>query len=236
MKGILLASLVTVATAVPTPPPSLAPVAPQTVPTPPPALTLQKDAPATELPFWKTKPDVAKRLRETRDVVVSVRNEDVTVDGKKLVRFTIKGAGTVSRNKDVAFRIAQQYEKLKEVSSHFKTVSYDAEKKELFVICEALGWQARMIMKMTPVSEDWRSEIQWQVIWGHFLGMKGTMGFEKVDDTHTEVSILTNYESEKLPLPRVLMGFAFEVIAQKVAEAMRTHLETMQDPVIPTSK
>lgn len=85
-------------------------------------------------------------------------------------------------------------------------------------------------MKMTPVDEPWRSELQWEVIWGHFLGMKGVLGFEKVDDTHTEVSIQTNYEAEKLPLPRALMGFAFEVIAQKVAERMRTHLEAMPDP------
>ncbi|MEK7358194.1 MAG: hypothetical protein AAB250_17235 [Bdellovibrionota bacterium] len=218
------------------------PLATQPAPTPPPALSLQpppvlsvkKNAPPSELPFWRTKPDVRKRLMENREVVVSVRNEDVTnVAGKKLIRFTIRGVGLVTRNKEVAFRIAQQYPKLKDVSSHFKTVNYDASKRELFLICEALGFQARQILKMTPVEEDWRSEIQWEVIWGAFLGMKGVLGFEKVSDTHTEVSIQTNYEAEKLPLPRVLMGFAFEVIAQKVAERMRTHLESMKDPVLP---
>lgn len=208
----------------PTPPPALAP-------NPSPQLSIRKETPATELPFWKTKPDVRKRLHENRDVVVAVRNEDVkAADGKKLVRFTIRGVGLVKRNKDVAFRLAQQYPRLKEVSSHFKTVNYHAERSEVFLICEALGWQARQILKVTPVSEDWRSEIQWEVIWGHFLGMKGIIGFEKVDEQRTEVSIQTNYEAETLPLPRVLMGFAFEVIAQKVAEKMRTHLESASAP------
>ncbi|MES2963806.1 MAG: hypothetical protein V4760_07935 [Bdellovibrionota bacterium] len=197
---------------------------------PPPQLSIRKDAAKSELPFWKTKPDIRKRLAD-RDIIVSVKNDDVKrPDGKKVVRFTINGVGHVSRNKDTAFKIAQQYSKLKEVSSHFKTVNYDANRGEVFMICEALGYQARMIMKMTPVSEDWRSEIQWEVIWGHFQGMKGTLGFEKVDETHTEVSIVTNYEAETLPLPRVLMGFAFEVISQKVAEKMRTHLESMPEP------
>ncbi len=205
-----------------TPPPGLFIPATPAVSSPPPALLGKKDLPANDRPFWRKKPELMQKIREERAVLVSVRQEDV---GNKQVRFLMAGAGSVSRSKDFCFKTAQQYSKLKEVSNHFRDVNFDSKTGQLYMVTEALGYQARMILKVTPVSEDWRSELQWEVIWGHFKGMSGIVGFESLDSTHTEVSLISKYQADELPLPRVLMGLALEVITQKVAEKMRHFIE-----------
>jgi hypothetical protein len=161
-------------------------------------------------------------MLEERFITVSVKHEDAP-NGR--VAFIMSGAGDVARPKEASFKLAQEYPRLKEVSDHFKTVSFDEKQQKLFIITEALGYQARMLMKLTPVREDWRSEVQWEVIWGSFKGMKGVIGFERLAPRLTEVSFQARFEAEELPIPKFLMGFALEVVTQKVAEKMRTYLE-----------
>ncbi|MES2856870.1 MAG: hypothetical protein V4692_13460 [Bdellovibrionota bacterium] len=177
----------------------------------------------TTLPeaFWK-KPAIQKKLKE-REVIVGVTTTQVS---KEKVRFAMTAAGHVNRSREHCYAVAQEYPKLKEVSSHFKTLNWNAEKSELFMVTEALGFQARMIMKMTPVTDTKRSAIGFEVIWGHFTGMKGEIGFDPIDSRSTEMSFRANYEAKELPLPKALMGFALEVINQKVAEKMRSYIET----------
>lgn len=183
----------------------------------------------TELgePFWKGKPKLIQKMREERAVIVSVRSSELA---KNLIQFHMQGAGWVSRSKDQAFAIARQYQNLKEVSSHFKTVVYDQKSDQLFVVTEALGYQARMRLQMSVVEQDKKNLIRWEVIWGHFKGMKGVIGFEAVARNKTEVTMLALYEADELPLPKTLIGFALEVVVQKVAEKMRSYLESHDRP------
>ncbi len=187
-----------------------------------PKLSYTENAKATEKPYWKSKPDLLKRMSDERFITVSVNRQDLP-DGR--VIFTMSGAGDVARGKDTCFATAQDYNKLKEISDHFKTVTFEPKTQKLFIVTEALGYQARMMMQLTPVQDDWRSEVQWEVIWGSFKGMKGVIGFERLGPRATEVSFSGRFEAPELPIPKILMGFALEVITQKVAEKMRTYLE-----------
>lgn len=189
------------------------------------------EPPKAELPFWKRKPELQKKIREDRAIFVSVRREDLERD-PGLMRFTMLGAGLVARPKDFCFRLGQQYHRLTQISDHFRTVNHDPRTNQLFLITEALGYQARMILKLNPVSGDRRSEIQWKVIWGAFKGMTGVIGFEKEGEGKTEVSIIAKYEAKELPIPKVLMGFALEVVTQKVAEKMRTYIASQPQTVL----
>ena len=191
-------------------------------PTPPPHLSFAKDGPLFSKPYWKAKPALMKRMSEERFIAVSVNRNDLP-SGK--IEFTMAGAGVVNRDKEASFRVAQDYSKLKEISAHFKTVTFDEKAQKLFIVAEALGYEARMLMRLTPVTDDWRSEVQWEVVWGSFKGMKGIIGFEKLGSRSTEVSFQGRFEAPELPIPKFLMGFALEVIVQKVAEKMRTYLE-----------
>jgi hypothetical protein len=189
-----------------------------------PALSRRRDQPREAL-FWRVKPEIYRKITEERAVVVSVTRTDLK-DEPGMIHFAMKGAGIVGAPKNFSFRTAQEYEKLKQISDHFRTVVFDPNSRRLFLIMEALGYQARMVLQITPVSEDWRSEIQWQVIWGAFKGMTGVIGFEHEGSDRCEISLISDYKSDHLPLPKVLMGFTLEVLTQKVAEKMRTFIET----------
>ncbi|RYZ76380.1 MAG: hypothetical protein EOP05_05210, partial [Proteobacteria bacterium] len=193
---------------------------PSPTPAPTPArLSIEKNAPKSAQPFWRTKPELQKKMSEQRSIIVSVQQNDLP-GGK--VGLTMNGAGHIQRPKETCFLLAQDFPKLKEVSDHFRVVNWDPLSQRLFVITEAMGYQSRMLMKITPVSEDWRSEIQFEVVWGHFTGMKGLIGFQKIGPRTTEVSFTAHYEADELPIPKILMGFALEIVTQKVAEKMRT--------------
>lgn len=175
------------------------------------------------MPFWKSKPELMKKMADDRAIVVSVHRDD---EKNGQIVFTMAGAGVVARDKDACFKISQEFAKLKDVSDHFQTVTYDPKEQKLFVVTQALGYQARMIMQLKIVSEDWRSEIQWEVIWGTFKGMKGVIGFEKLGARSAEVSFTGSFEAKEFPIPKIIMGFALEVVTQKVAESMRKYIET----------
>ena len=56
--------------------------------------------------------------------------------------------------------------------------------------------------------------------------MKGFIGFESASLGTTEMSLIASYQSKVLPLPKILMGLALEVVTQKVAEKLRAFVET----------
>jgi hypothetical protein len=195
------------------------------VPPAPPAaqISIPKDQPVAQQPFWKSKPEVRKKILEERAVVVSVASEKLVDDETLLL---MKGAGVVNAPRGFCFATAQRYERLKDVSDNFKDVRYDEAKQELFLTVQALGYQARIVMHIIPVASSWRDELQWEVTWGEFKGMKGIIGFEDSSALRTEMSMNVRFQSAHMPLPKILMGFAMEVVTQKVAERMRSWIES----------
>lgn len=183
-------------------------------------------------PFWEGKPKIEARLRDERAVLVSVRTEKGVLD-KEADLFTINGVGWVKRDAATIFRMAQQYERMKDVSDMFREVKYEPKTNRVFVICQALGYQARMLMSVTPTDAATGKprEIAFKVVDGHFLGLSGTMAFRELPpgpsqlSGQTEVTFRVHHEAREIPIPRILVGFALEVLVQKVAIKMRSHFE-----------
>ena len=185
-------------------------------------LWLAEEPLKADLPFWRQKETLRKKMREDRLIAVSVSKQNLA---KALVSFDVKGAGYVHANLKQAFAISQKFSELTAVSSHFKSVYYDEKNQQLFLVLEALGYETRMILAIDIVQEKKRKEIQFEVVWGELKGLRGAIGFEALDADQTEVSILSHYQAEKFPLPKIFMGFAFEVLTQKIAEKMRVFIE-----------
>ncbi len=184
-------------------------------------LWVSEDAQKSDLPFWRQKEALLKKMREDRHIVVSVNKADLG----KLISYDVKGAGYVHASLKRAFEISQNFEKLPLVSSHFRKVFFDVKNQQLFLVVEALGYETRMILTIDKIEEKKRKEIQFEVVWGELKGLRGAIGFEALDEDHTEVSILSHYQAERFPLPKVFMGFAFEVLTQQIAERMRNFIE-----------
>ncbi len=194
--------------------------------------------------FWEGKPKLEARMRDDRAVLVSVRTDRGEVDPLADL-FSIQGVGWVKRDAETAFELAKQLDRLKDISDHFREVKFDPKTNRVFVICQALGYQARMLLSVEPVSVPGvgsapaTREIKFKVIDGHFLGLEGTMGFRdlKLSPAQTEVSLRVRHEAREIPIPRILVGFALEVLVQKVAVKMRSHFETaMLAPVTAPAK
>lgn len=187
--------------------------------------------PLIELPpsFWKMKPHIRKRLNEEQAVLVSVRTEDGRVD-TLADRLVMSGVGWVKQSPTEVFARTQDFERLKDISDHFRVVKYDAKTERLFIVSQALGYQARMLFQLKFDRAE--RKIQFEVIDGHFLGLRGLVEMAAIGDSAikereriTELSILMAHEARTLPIPKILIGFALEVIAKNVAIKMRRHLE-----------
>lgn len=188
--------------------------------------------PLIELPpaFWKAKPYLQKRLNEEQAVLVSVRTEDGRID-PEADRLVMSGVGWVKQAPAEVFARTQDFERLKEISEHFREVKYESKTERLFIVSQALGYQARMLFQLKFDRAE--RKIHFEVIDGHFLGLRGlvemaSIGDSKIKDRDrvTELSILMAHEARTLPVPKILIGFALEVIAKNVAVKMRRHLET----------
>ncbi len=179
-----------------------------------------------ELPrdFWVGKSHVQRRLDEEQAVLVSVRTEAGRVD-KQADRLVMSGVGWVKRPPNEVYGRAQDFERLKVISDHFREVKYEPQSRRLFILSQALGYQARMLFQLRFDIE--RKRIFFQVIDGHFLGLHGVIEMATVAKRSqvTELSVLMAHEARELPIPRILIGFALEVIAKNVALKMRRYLE-----------
>lgn len=168
--------------------------------------------------FWREKEPIKKQMFEQRRIVVSVLRE------KKmgLDNFNFKGAGIISAPKDFCFKHALKFERLKGLSSHFKSVDHVPDKKKLYIVVEALGYESRMLLDYKVVEGD---EIQWTVIGGTMKGMRGKFTFTDQSKGKTEVSIFSDMEADQIPLPSILAPFTLEIIAENVAQKMREDME-----------
>jgi len=173
--------------------------------------------------FWKKRPELVRKIRDERSILVSVTESNELGKG---ISFKMLGVGIVRRSKEFSFRASQEYSRLPQVSDHFQEAVYAESSHQLLLVVAALGFKTRMVLRILPVAGEERSELQWEVIHGSFKGLKGLVGYERDGDGKTEMSLDAHYTAETLPLPKPLMGFALEVIIQKVAEKMRSFIES----------
>jgi len=180
----------------------------------------------TSAPFWERKPEVMKRVLDDRAIVVSAKVDTLQVAGRRREqKLEVLGTGVVSAPRSFSFRTAQNYQRLKELSSHFKTVQFDPSSQKLHLVAEAAGFQARMIMRIRPERLGEDDMLRFEVIWGDLRGMTGLIRFRSVEARRTQISIEAKHQTEEVQFPKALVSLALETIVQKVAERMRSTIE-----------
>lgn len=178
-------------------------------------------------PFWKSKPEVQKQIIENDLIVVSADTDKIQ-EKPPLYLMKVRAGGLVKAPFDFTFDIITDYEKLKNVDDHFKESKYDKEKKILFLHLEALGYHARMHLKLNEVevtgTKNKVKQVHWECIQGQFLGMKGVFQIEEIERQKTEISMTAEHRSETLLLPKILMGLGLEIVGRQVAVKMREYI------------
>ncbi len=178
-------------------------------------------------PFWRNtnKKDVAAKMQNDALLVVSASTEEVQSQLPKLYEMKVVAGGVSKTPLEFTKKMILDYEKLPQADSHFKEVKYDATKKTLYLHLEALGYHARMHLRMKEVAIPNGYQIQWECVRGSFQGMKGLFELLELERQKTEISMTAEYRASKLPLPQVLMGAGLEAVGKLTAYKLRDFVQ-----------
>lgn len=179
----------------------------------------------TSMHFWKTKPDVYKKIKEDRAIIVSARNESIEEGGKNKEVLKVTSVGWVKSSFEFTKKTVQAFELLPKVDERFLESKFNSSKSELFVHLAAYGYHAKMLLKLVLAEKPGIFDIQYECIEGAFQGMTGLIRIEDQGRQASEISMTAFYKSDKLPLPSVLMGIGLEFVAQRVSSQMRNYIE-----------
>ncbi|HEX4926029.1 MAG TPA: hypothetical protein VFV50_18190 [Bdellovibrionales bacterium] len=181
------------------------------------------DGEGEKRPFWKA-PGVYEGIVDKRDLAVSAKIEKGAAKSDK-ERLQVVAAGHVSVPLSYAWAKVREFERLPKVSSHFKNAEYFPDRKRLHLIVTALGYQAFLVLHLKFIDEVKYKEIRWETTEGAFTGMTGTIRLEDFERRRTEMSLYSEHESKKLPLPDAIKSIMIEVVSQRVAGLMREYIE-----------
>jgi hypothetical protein len=184
------------------------------------------------IPFWKAKPKVYKKIREEREIIVSVK----TIDDKSAVSpapphiMRLFGGGTIAVPKGFAFKQAKNFKNLEKMSEHIKTAQWNEKTQTLFMHSEAFNYHARMNMQVKFTESPEKDGIHFKIISGIFTGMEGRIEFAALPLTagkgeSSEIALAAGYRYSKFPIPAFFLEFGLEVVMQKIAGRMRTFIE-----------
>lgn len=179
-----------------------------------------------EEPYWRKNKNLYEKILNQRKIVVSVKTE-----GAKPARsFRMLGAGVVNAPLRFAVQEVKKFENLPKTSSYFKKVVHNEKEQKLYLHMEAMGMRARMMLqyKWTDNFDKNQAQMDWLVTWGLLKGMEGNFIFREVpgEPGKTEVALWNSIKNMESPLPDFLMGFTLEVIGEKVAQKMRSYVES----------
>lgn len=175
------------------------------------------------LPFWQRNSKLYKQITEKRRVVVSVKPQN----GHRVL-----GAGLIAANAEFVTLQMGRFESLPQVSSYFKEAKHNSKEKKLFLFIKAFGYQTRFILKYQwQKNTSGHDRMEWKVIWGPLKGAVGHFEVIPVGEKQSLMSLWAQFGELDWPLPSFLKTFTLEVIAEKVAQKMRTFIESEKPKV-----
>lgn len=165
-------------------------------------------------------------MMEDRQIICSAKTDKLDEGANKgKYQLNVVAAGLVSVPLQDSWNIVRNFELLPKVDERFQEVKYFPENQRLFLHLVAYGYHARMILQMRYGESLNAREMHFECVEGTYKGMTGVLRFESVKQSKTEFAMTTDYASEKIPLPRILMGLGVEIVGSRVASAMRTFVE-----------
>lgn len=139
--------------------------------------------------------------------------------------YEMAGIGVINTPKEYCLKQILNFEELQKVSKHFKKVVHQPKLKRVYMVMEAYGYEARLLIKYTVKSQDNKSVFHWNVVWGGFQGMIGDIELTSLKPDKTEAVLTSTFDDQEVPLPSIFKSFLLEIIVQRVASSMRSHIE-----------
>lgn len=168
---------------------------------------------------WWDKPSVRKKVRDQRQVLVVVSAQEHS-------HYRMTGVAAVRASRDKCLKQIMNFSEFEKISQYFKKVVHQPKHKRVYVILEALGYQARLLMQYETEVGASETVFKWTVVWGAFQGMIGSVHLKTIGAGTTEAVMLSSFAEKEVPLPRIFKSFVLEMIAHRVAVKMREHIES----------
>lgn len=172
--------------------------------------------------FFRKRKGWQQALGVEREIWVDVEQTRKNVSSQPY--FDVRAVGAVKVPSERIYRDIQKFEKLSLVSENFKKVVWNEPKKELFLWVETIGYESKLLMDVDFDRDS--QKIILSVREGTFAGMKAIIDVDDFEKRSSLITFNASLANRDMPLPPSLMAFALEVLAQKVAQKMRTALET----------
>lgn len=176
-------------------------------------------------PFWQKKPETLRKMEDERAIFVTVETVSPKEKGAPHA-LQILGAGWVHRPRQLSYARLKEFSEWPKIHPVIKAAQFNAETKRLFLHMEAFKYEAKMILSTSFQSSAKEDVIHFFVEEGTFKGMRAAIRFQDAKSRKTEVALAAQYDYTQLPLPLFFVEFGLEVVFQKIAEKMRTYIET----------
>lgn len=186
-------------------------------------LFLTMVAAETKVPFWKAKPELYKKIKEDRLVVVSAKSESPDGVTKKLILVT---AGIAHAPVDHCHKVITDFGKYADYVPYVQESAFDKTTQNLFIKGALLGYAVTMTIHIKTAKTKEGYAIEWESISGQFQGMKGTILEEPTDPEHSEISMESSYEGKPPAVPSFILNWGLEFGGQRAISAMRTQIES----------
>lgn len=166
-------------------------------------------------PWWRRKERVVKRIREEREVVVSVVTENSTPSSMlnegipQTWQLRMSGAGQMKAPGAFAFARIREFHRLQEVSPYVLESKFEEKRGRLFLHLLAFSYHARMLMEISfqekshPESGAGKDvlatksrQIFFHILEGTLRGMKGVVAVQDQDQLATSGPHLARKGSE----------------------------------------
>jgi len=175
-----------------------------------------------EMPFWKAKPQVYKKVVEERRVIVSVT--DHSLDDIRLMK--LKGGGQIHAPKDFSFNKMKDFKSVFKNSRYIKKIEVDEKNKSLFIRAVAYGFSNSMKVDWSVLKDEpEESVLSFHVREGIMKGFEWKMILEPAKSNRSDVGVDGVYKYEKFPLPGFFLQFGLELIFQNMAIDLRNQVE-----------
>lgn len=174
---------------------------------------------------WRERPKVQKKVQTQRRVFVVLKEKA----GQPGV-LSLTGIGEVKQSRSVCLQKMLGFEKLPQVSSHFKKVIHQPKLSRVYFVLQAYGYEARLLIKYKVVSTKEKDLLQWSVVWGRFEGMVGEIQLTSPRAGRVQALMTGSFRADQVPLPSFFKNFVLEMIIHRISLKMRTYLERRGEP------
>jgi hypothetical protein len=177
---------------------------------------------ADPAPFWKAKEKVYQRIKDGEVIVVVTSSPGI----KTKHQLRINGAGHVNAPRDFVFERSQHYEDLPKVSSYIRGAKFNPETRILNIVISAFGHSADMDIRIDPKATADPRQIAFELVRGPMQGLNGVFNYAELPKAKTEVGIEGQFHYDTFPIAKLFLEFGMEVVFQRMATGLRSHVES----------